>query len=81
MSTKLQLLVDAPEFWAALRRDIRAARHRIWLQTLSFEADSAGLPLAEALLESDDARLDALVASRPAFFTALRTRVFIPNLR
>jgi hypothetical protein len=35
----------------------------------------------EALPESDDARFDALVASRPAFFTALRTRVFIPNLR
>ena len=53
MSTELQLLVDAGEFWAALRRDIRAARHRIWLQTLSFEADNAGRPLAEALLESE----------------------------
>lgn len=49
---KLQLLVDAPEFWHALRQDVQAARRRVWLQTLSLEADSAGLPLAEALQAS-----------------------------
>jgi cardiolipin synthase len=48
----LQLLVDAAEFWKVLERDVRAARNRIWLQTLSFEADGAGLPLAEVLVAS-----------------------------
>ena len=46
----MQLLVDADEFWPRLQRDIAHARHRIWIQTLSFEADSAGLPLSHALL-------------------------------
>jgi cardiolipin synthase len=49
---KLQLLVDAEEFWSALEQDLRHARKRVWLQTLSFEADGAGLPLADALLDS-----------------------------
>ncbi len=48
----LQLLVDADEFWTALRQDIRRARERIWLQTLSLEADSAGQPLAQELIDS-----------------------------
>jgi cardiolipin synthase len=52
---KLQLLVDAEEFWSALQHDLRAAQERVWLQTLSFEADAAGLPLADALLASDAA--------------------------
>src|SRR5688572_686661 len=49
---KLELLVDAGEFWSALKRDLRDAQHRVWLQTLSFEADNAGLPLADALASS-----------------------------
>ena len=49
---RLQLLVDADEFWRALRADIASARERIWLQTLSLEADGAGTPLAQALIES-----------------------------
>ena len=49
---KLQLLVDANEFWSTLRLDLRAARDRVWVQTLSLEADRAGLPLAEELIAS-----------------------------
>ena len=49
---RLQLLVDADEFWNALATDIANAQHRIWLQTLSLEADTAGLPLGDALANS-----------------------------
>lgn len=48
----LQLLVDSTEFWARLKADLAAAKSRVWLQTLSLEADGAGLPLADALLET-----------------------------
>lgn len=48
----LQLLVDAEEFWRVLRTDLRQARGRVWLQTLSLEADGAGEPLARELIES-----------------------------
>lgn len=47
----LQLLVDSTAFWAQLQSDIAAAESRVWLQTLSLEADGAGLPLADALLD------------------------------
>lgn len=49
---RFQLLVDAEEFWLQLEHDIADARHRVWLQTLSFEGDSAGTPLTRALLDS-----------------------------
>jgi cardiolipin synthase A/B len=45
-----ELLVDAAQFWDRLLGDIAAAEERVWLQTLCFEPDGAGLPLAEALL-------------------------------
>ena len=48
----LQLLVDAEEFWPQLATDLAAAEHRVWLQTLSLEADRAGLPLGTALSDS-----------------------------
>ena len=47
---KFTLLVDADEFWQQLERDLAAARDQVLLQTLGFEADSAGLPLAAALV-------------------------------
>lgn len=50
VATRLQLLVDAAEFWPQLERDIASARARVWLQTLSLEGDRAGQPLAAALL-------------------------------
>lgn len=50
--TRLRLLVGSAEFWAVLQQDIARARSRVWVQTLSFEGDSAGKGLAQALLES-----------------------------
>ena len=46
----VQLLVDAPEFWAAFVRDARGATSRLFVQVLTFEADAAGQPLADLLL-------------------------------
>ena len=52
VATRFQLLIDAEEFWQQLQRDLQRANKRVWIQTLSFEGDGAGLPLAEALLAS-----------------------------
>lgn len=50
VATRFQLLVDSDEFWAQLERDLRHAEERVWIQTLSLEADAAGRPLADALI-------------------------------
>lgn len=47
----MKLLVDSEEFWVELQRDLARANSRVWLQTLSLEADAAGLPLADALVD------------------------------
>jgi cardiolipin synthase len=59
VAARIQLLVDADEFWPQLQRDLQRAERRVWLQTLSLEADTAGLPLADALLacKATDRRL------------------------
>ena len=43
---KYKLLVDSREFMAALGDDLKSAKHKAYLQTLSFEGDSAGLKLS-----------------------------------
>ena len=59
----LELLVDAPDFWRRLAGDIRDARTRVFVQTLSFEGDDAGLGLAAALLERPELDRRVLVDS------------------
>jgi cardiolipin synthase len=49
---RLKLLVDSGEFWGVLREDIRSAQQSIYIQTFSFEGDTAGKSLADALLAS-----------------------------
>ena len=49
-SRSMRLCLGGAEFWEHLERDIRAARDYVYVQTLSFEGDAAGLGLAEALL-------------------------------
>lgn len=57
-----RLLIDSPEFWDFLSSDIRKARSHIYIQTLSFEGDEAGLRLANLLLNlSSPARIKILV--------------------
>lgn len=45
----VRLLVDAPEFWAALQDDLRGARTRALVQTFTFEGDRVGAALGRAL--------------------------------
>ncbi len=47
--TRIQILIDATEFWPSLQKDIRSAKEYVYLQTLSFEGDSAGKGLAREL--------------------------------
>ena len=49
-AARIDILVDANEFWDRLSTDIAAAEKYAYVQTMSFEADSAGLKLADALL-------------------------------
>jgi cardiolipin synthase A/B len=49
---RLELLLDAAEFWPRAARDIRTARERVYVQALSFEGDDAGLAAAAALRAS-----------------------------
>ncbi len=52
----MRLCLGGAEFWTHLRRDIGEARDYVYLQTLSFEGDAAGLGLAEALLACEAPR-------------------------
>ncbi|HQV30265.1 MAG TPA: phosphatidylserine/phosphatidylglycerophosphate/cardiolipin synthase family protein [Calditrichia bacterium] len=47
---KLSLLVDSPAFWHQCQRDIENARQSVYVQTLSFEGDSAGRGLSDLLI-------------------------------
>ncbi len=46
------LFVDSREFWCNLREEILKAKESVYCQMLTFEGDSAGFSLAEALMES-----------------------------
>lgn len=47
---KIEVLVDAPVFWDKLRADILSAKKSVLVQAMTFEADTAGLALADTLL-------------------------------
>jgi cardiolipin synthase len=46
---KIQLLLDASEFWAHLQDDLRRAERSAFIQTFTFEGDRVGVALARAL--------------------------------
>ncbi|MCG8557145.1 MAG: phosphatidylserine/phosphatidylglycerophosphate/cardiolipin synthase family protein [Proteobacteria bacterium] len=52
MSNDLELLVDSGAFWDRLRRDIGQARHRVYVQAMTFEADRTGNAVARHLSAS-----------------------------
>ncbi len=56
---KIELLLDAHEFWARLGEDLSRARRSAWIQTFTFEGDRVGSALARALrrCEANDRRL------------------------
>jgi cardiolipin synthase len=60
---KLDLLVDAPEFWRSLEADVRGAGRSVYVQALSFEGDRAGRALGHLLLDSRAADRRVLVDS------------------
>src|SRR5438552_3752556 len=50
---KIELLVDFEAFWTALASDLSAAHDYAFVQTFSFEGDSIGRMLADALIASN----------------------------
>lgn len=58
---RVDVLVDAEAFGSSLSDDVRGARDRVYIQTLSFEGDRVGRWLADELARSkaDDRRLIA----------------------
>jgi len=49
---RLQIKVDAEEFWPSLEADIRSATQYAYAQVLSFEGDTAGQRVADAFKQS-----------------------------
>jgi phosphatidylserine/phosphatidylglycerophosphate/cardiolipin synthase-like enzyme len=49
---KIELLVDAAQFWERMREDLARARRSSYVQTFSFEGDRVGTRLAKALHRS-----------------------------
>src|SRR5690349_681489 len=49
---QFQLLVGADAFWSALEKDVAAARRRVLVQAMTFEADQAGSTAAAAIMAS-----------------------------
>jgi cardiolipin synthase len=60
-STRFEILMGAPAFWARAAADIAAARRRVLLQAMTFEGDAAGLGVAAAIAASPAARRAVLV--------------------
>ncbi len=56
---KVQLLHNGEEYFPELLREIKGARHEIFLETYIFEADQSGTRVADALMEA--ARRDVSV--------------------
>ncbi|MDI6808844.1 MAG: phosphatidylserine/phosphatidylglycerophosphate/cardiolipin synthase family protein [Candidatus Eisenbacteria bacterium] len=64
---RMQILVDSQEFCESLRHDLLSSRDYSFIQTLSFEGDSAGKMLASLLLSSKCADKRILVDSFTKF--------------
>ena len=59
--TKFELLVGAPAFWKTAEADIARARRRVLVQAMTWEGDSAGLAVADAVIASGAADRRVLV--------------------
>ncbi|MBX3411830.1 MAG: hypothetical protein KF708_03865 [Pirellulales bacterium] len=58
---ELRVFVETPELAAAMMADIRAARHRVWLECYIFTSDDVGRAVAAALEDRARAGLDVRV--------------------
>jgi len=54
-ATRYELLIDSEAFWERLKSDLEAARHTIYLQTLSYEGDRVGKKISEIIKTSSAA--------------------------
>ena len=59
--TTFELLVGAPAFWARAAGDIERARRRVLVQAMTFEGDSAGRAVADAIAAAGAADRRVLV--------------------
>jgi cardiolipin synthase A/B len=59
--TDLELLVGADAFWRRAAEDMSAARRRLYVQAMTFEADAAGRPVALAISASRAAARRVLI--------------------
>jgi cardiolipin synthase len=83
---RIRILVDSAEYWDALRHDLASARERVYVQTLSFEADDVGRAIAAELLSSRapdrrlliDAYIDVVLRDRIRY---LPRNLLDPELR
>ena len=58
---RFELFVGSGPFWEQARRDILAARHRVLVQAMTFEGDTAGSAVASAITGSEAADRRVLV--------------------
>lgn len=49
---RIQIQVDAEEFWPSLQDDIRTAKEYVYVQALSFEGDRVGKALSQAMTDA-----------------------------
>jgi cardiolipin synthase len=49
---RIQILVDANQFWASLQDDIRTATQYVYIESLSFEGDKVGNAVSHAMVEA-----------------------------
>ncbi len=57
----LKLFVDSEEFWINLKKDLAKATEKVCIQMMTFEGDSAGLKLADAVVSSGASEKRVLV--------------------
>ena len=49
---KFEILIGSDSFWDALKTDILSAHERVHIQAMTFEADSVGLKVFDAMMQS-----------------------------
>ena len=69
---KTKLLVDSADFWENLKRDIETAESKIYIQTLSFEADAAGRKLSSKIWNLLNGEINLLNEKHNSYFPMIK---------
>ena len=64
----VDILVDSSGFWESLKADVLSSRKNVYIQTMSFEGDSAGKKLSDLLLSSTSEDIRMLADSYIKYF-------------